>query len=137
MTDIENSEESAQTPAAVGGPGATAPPVFVPAPSNNFATASIVVACSSIALLVLTAGIFAPITLVSSSIATFLGHRGKSDVDHGKTTVQRDLAVAGFWTAIGGIILSVLALIAWVVILVLIITDDSFDWDSWNGEGGF
>lgn len=119
-------------------PPGTYRPVYYPqgaaAPSNNAAMASIIVACSSIGVLVLTGGLLAPFTLIASGVATFFGHKGKTDVDQGKTPVQRDLAVGGFWTGIGGIVLSVLAIIAWVVIVALLIaaeesgtlTEDNF-----------
>lgn len=109
-------------------PPGTFRPVYYPPqaakPSNNSAVASIIVACSSIGVLIITAGILAPLTLIASGIATFLGHKGKTDVDQGKTPVQRDLAVGGFWTGIGGIVLSILAIVAWVVIAALIVAAD-------------
>lgn len=118
-------------------PGGHYTPVYYPAsaapPSNNAAVASIVVACSSIGLLVLTLGIAAPITTIASTIATFLGHKGREDVDRGKTTVQRDLAVAGFWTGIGGVIVSLIALIIWVALIVYVAGNEQF-WDELDRE---
>lgn len=118
-------------------PGGHYTPVYYPAsaapPSNNAAVASIVVACSSIGLLLLTAGIAAPLTAIASTIATFLGHKGREDVDKGKTTVQRDLAVAGFWTGIGGVIISIIALIFWVALIVFLAGQDNF-WDELDRE---
>lgn len=120
-------------------PPGTYRPVYFPqssaSPSNNSAVASIIVACTSIGVLVLTAGILAPLTLIASAVATFLGHKGKSDVDKGKTPVQRDLAVGGFWTGIGGIVLSILALIAWVAIVALIWASDP-NWDGFHDPDG-
>jgi uncharacterized membrane protein len=128
-------------------PGAQPPPGYVlhptgaqlqSKPSNGYAVAGMIVSGLSIALLVFTAGVFAPITLVASIVGTVLGHKGKTDVDQGKSTEQRDLAVAGFWMGISGIILSVLAILVWVaIILIAIAADDSnsavefhrqFDW---------
>jgi heme/copper-type cytochrome/quinol oxidase subunit 2 len=108
-------------------------PASAAPPSNNAAVASIIIACSSIGTLLFTAGVLAPFTLIASGVATYLGHKGKNDVDQGKTPVQRDLAVGGFWTGIGGIVLSVLAIIAWIVIIALIIAADesgSFTYDE-------
>ncbi|MGB0871654.1 MAG: hypothetical protein ACPGWS_07170 [Solirubrobacterales bacterium] len=111
-----------------------------PKQSNDAAVASIIVACSSIGLLFLTAGLAAPITAIASTIAAFLGHKGKDDVDNGKTTAQRDLAVAGFWTGIGGVIISVVALIIWVAVIVILAGSESF-WDEidreFNTSGSF
>lgn len=104
-----------------------------PKQSNDAAVASIIVACSSIGLLFLTAGLAAPITAIASTIAAFLGHKGKDDVDKGKTTAQRDLAVAGFWTGIGGVIISLVALIIWVALIVVLAGSESF-WDEIDSE---
>lgn len=118
-------------------PGGHYTPVYYPAsaapPSNNSAVASIVVASSSLALLFLSAGLAAPFTAIASTIATFLGHKGREDVDQGKTTVQRDLAVAGFWTGIGGVVLSIMALIIWVALVIFLVGQDSF-WDELERE---
>lgn len=118
-------------------PGGHYTPIYYPAgaapPSNNSAVASIVVACSSLGLLLLTGGLAAPLTAIASTIATFLGHKGREDVDQGKTTVQRDLAVAGFWTGIGGVILSLIALAVWVAVAAFLLSQDSF-WDQLEQE---
>ncbi|MBJ7459115.1 MAG: hypothetical protein JHD02_08010 [Thermoleophilaceae bacterium] len=122
-------------------PGQAPPPGYTahypvqpqgPLPTNGYAMAGLIVSGSSLAFLFLSAGILAPATLFISIIGTVLGHKGKTDVDQGKAAQQRDIGVAGFWTGIAGIILSVLALAAWAALLIFMISLDeassSFDW---------
>jgi hypothetical protein len=101
-------------------------------PSNDSAVASIITACASLGFLIITAGILAPLTLIASGIAIPLGIKGRKNVDEGKTTQNRDIAVAGFWTGIAGVALSVIALIAWIVVLVIVASSD-FNWTDSNG----
>lgn len=105
---------------------------------NSAAVSSIIVSCSSLAFLLFTAGIAAPLTLIASSVSIFLGHKGKTDFDEGKADSNRDVAIAGFWTGITGVVLSVIALIAWVLVIALAIASDpnsgvdtfhDFEWD--------
>lgn len=111
-----------------------------PAPrkGNSAGVSSIIVSCSSLAFLLFTAGVAAPLTLIASAVSIFLGHKGKTDFDEGKADSNRDVAIAGFWTGITGVVLSVLALIAWVLIIALAIASDpnsgvdsfhDFEWD--------
>jgi heme/copper-type cytochrome/quinol oxidase subunit 2 len=85
-----------------------------------------IVSGGSLALLIFTAGIVGPITIIASIVGTVLGHKGRDDHRQGKTTQGHDEAVAGFWMGIAGIVLSILAVIAWVaVILFAVYYDDS------------
>lgn len=90
-----------------------------PGPGNDVAVASLTTAGCSIGALVLTAGIVAPLSLIASIIAVVLGVKGKNAVDAGKTRMHRDVARAGFWVGILGIVLSVLAAAAWVALVLL------------------
>ena len=110
-------------------------PVYYPPQkrNNDSAIASIIVACSSIGVLILTAGLLAPLTAIGSGVAVYLGHRGKKNVDEGKVDVQRDLAIGGFWTGIGGIILALLAIIAWIIIVAVIVSEHVY-WDEYRDE---
>ncbi len=97
-----------------------------PQPTNGYAVASIITSSLSLAVLIFTAGLLSPITGIASVVGAVLGHKGKDDVDKGRAVQQRDLAVAGLWTGVAGIILSVLALLAWIALIVLaVIYDDS------------
>lgn len=108
-------------------------------PTNGYALASIITSSVSLAVLFFSAGILAPLTGIASVIGAILGHKGMDDVDKGRAVQQRDMAVAGMWVGISGIVLSVLALIVWVGLLVLAVAfDDSnsglefhreFNWD--------
>ena len=92
----------------------------VAATDNGPATGSIVTAIISIPALVFTAGFSAPLSLIASVIAIFLGHKGKKAVDEGRTQKNRDTAVAGFWTGIAGVVLSVLAIAAWTIFFITV-----------------
>lgn len=106
-----------------------------PRKGNGSAVASLIVSCSSLAFLLFTAGLAAPLTLIASSVSIFLGHKGKADFDSGKADSQRDVSIAGFWTGITGVVLSVVALIAWVVVIVVAIAaDDSNSVQDWHRE---
>ncbi len=111
-------------------PGGTPPPGYVPyvpgqqytpppakKPNGN-ATASLITSGGALGLLIFTAGMFAPITVIASIVGTILGHKAKVRTDEDPTVGQRDEAVAGFWMGIAGIILAVLAIIIWVVVIV-------------------
>ncbi len=119
-------------PAAAGGSA----PQFVQSPphqSNGLAVASIITSSISLGVLMLTVGLASPLTAVASVVGTVLGHKGKLAVDRGEAAQQRELATAGFWVGVAGIALSVLALLAWVALIVgLILLDDS----SWVDELG-
>ncbi len=102
-----------------------------PQPTNAYAVASIITSSLSLAILIFTAGLLSPITGIASVVGAVLGHKGKDDVDKGRAVQQRDLAVAGLWTGVAGIVLSTLALLAWIAVIVLAIvyddTNSSFD----------
>jgi hypothetical protein len=96
-------------------------------PGNGSAVASIITSCCALALLFLSAGIAAPLTVIASAVGMFLGHKGKNDVDLGKTQVQRDVAVAGFWTGLAGVVLAVISILIWIAIIAIAIADSSND----------
>ncbi|MGK2878098.1 MAG: hypothetical protein ACSLFF_05925 [Solirubrobacterales bacterium] len=122
-------------------PGQTPPPGYTayypgqpqqPLPTNGYAVAGMIVSGTSLGFLFLSAGVLAPLTLLSSIVGTVLGHKGKTDFDQGKAVQQRDVAVAGFWTGIAGIVLAILAIAAWAALIIFLIsideTSSSFDW---------
>lgn len=98
-----------------------------PQPTNNLAVASVITTCCSLGLLLVSLGLFAPVTAVASGIGMYLGHRGKVAVDTGEAVQQRDLAIAGFWVGIAGLILSILAIIAWIVLFAVL---SNLDWEE-------
>jgi hypothetical protein len=108
-------------------------PQYTPKPpGNDSAVASIIVACTSIGFLILSVGLLAPLTLIGSAISIPLGHAGKRNVDEGKTKQNRDIAVAGFWTGIAGVALALVAIIAWIVIVIVALNSDV----SWTDDHG-
>ena len=128
-------------------PGGQPPPGYVPyypgpavavptKKSNGTATASLIVSGGSLATLIFTLGLFAPLTLIASIVGTVLGHNGKAATDRDSELGQRDEAIAGFWMGIAGIVISVLALAFWVVVVLIMIAADpntSIDGD-WFSE---
>lgn len=97
-------------------------------PTNNLAVASIITSCCSLGLLLISLGLFAPICAIASVIGTILGHKGKVAVDEGREVQQRDLAIAGFWVGTAGWILSLVAIAAWIVLILVL---SNLDW-TWN-----
>lgn len=122
-------------------PGGQPPPGYVPyypaqpeaatpKESNGNATASLIVSGGSLALLVFTVGVLAPITLIASIVGTVLGHKGKTAAEKNPAMGQKDEAVAGFWMGIAGIILAVLAIIVMIVLIVVLVAyGESTEWD--------
>lgn len=98
-------------------------------PTNNLAVASIITSCCSLGLLLISLGLFAPICGIASVIGCVLGHKGKVAVDEGRAVQQRDLAIAGFWVGTAGWILSLLAIAAWIIMIVVL---QSIDWNSYT-----
>lgn len=98
-------------------------------PSNNLAVASIITSCSSLGLLLISIGLFAPICAIASTVGCVLGHKGKVAVDEGRAAKQRDLSIAGFWVGVAGLILSLLAIVAWVLLVVVL---QSLDWNEFG-----
>jgi uncharacterized membrane protein len=103
-------------------------------PTNNLAVASIITSCCSLGLLLISLGLFAPVCLIASVIGTILGHKGKVAFDEGRAAQQRDLSIAGFWVGMAGWILSLLAIIAWIVVIVVL---SNLDWTFDESTGTF
>lgn len=62
-----------------------------------------------------------------SIVAIVLGVKGKKAVDEGRTRKHRDVAVGGFWTGIGGVLLSLLAIAGWVLFFVFVASGSEAD----------
>ena len=126
QTPPEQPASSSQPPIFVA-PGHAPPPGYVPyypaqpAPvrkPNGNATASLITSGGALGLLIFTAGMFAPMTVIASIVGTILGHKAKVRTDEDPEVGQRDEAIAGFWMGIAGIVLAVLAIIFWVILIV-------------------
>jgi hypothetical protein len=93
-------------------------PGYYPAytePGNGNALAGFILALASIALLLISAGLFAPGALPCAILGVVFGRKGRKAVDEGQTRKSRGLAQAGFVIGIVGIVLSVLALAGWII----------------------
>jgi hypothetical protein len=99
-------------------------------PDNGPAVAGFVFSLVSGGLLIISAGFSSIISIACAIVGIVYSRKGKRKVDAGETPKHRGLAQAGFiigWISLG---LSVLATIAWTVVLVLAITDESWDWGT-------
>jgi hypothetical protein len=93
-------------------------PGYYPAyaePGNGNAVAGFILSLASIALLLISAGLFAPGALPCAILGVLFGRKGRRAVDEGQTRKSRGLAQAGFVIGIVGIVLSVLALAGWII----------------------
>lgn len=132
-------------PPPPGYPPAGAPPGYPPQqpqqqwagvrqPGNGEAVAGFSLSVAGVALLFFSAGLSSVISLICSALGVFFGRRGKRNVDEGKTTKHLSLARAGFIVGLIGIALSILATVAWTLILVFADwSDDSsldYEFDS-------
>jgi hypothetical protein len=94
-------------------------------PDNNAATGGFITSIASIAVLVFTLGIFSPLTLIASIAGIAVSRNGLQKIERGETTKSRDMAQWGFWLGIAGVVLSLLALAAWVALVVAV--PETFD----------
>ena len=95
-----------------------------PQPPNNDAVAGFTCAIVAISLLFFTGGLSTIVSLVLGIVAIPYSRRGKQNVEEGKTPKHRSLASAGFVIGIVTVVLSLLATVAWILILTLA------DWDE-------
>jgi hypothetical protein len=121
-------------------PGAPAPPGYPypppwgyaqqRVPDNGPAVAGFVFSLVAGGLLIISGGLSSVISIACAIVGIVYSRKGKRRVDAGETPKHRGLAQAGFiigWISLG---LSLLATIAWTLILVFAITDDNWDWGT-------
>jgi hypothetical protein len=99
-------------------------------PDNGPAVAGFVFSLVSGGLLIISAGFSSIISIACAIVGIVYSRKGKRKVDAGETPKHRGLAQAGFiigWISLG---LSLLATIAWTLVLVLAITDENWDWET-------
>ena len=109
-------------------------------PGNGTAITGFVLSVSSVALLFFTLGFSSIISLGLAIAGAIVGRNGREKVDKGETTQHRGLGQAGFIVGIVGVILSVLAIVSWILIFALADWDldtdsdeDFFDDDDFSG----
>jgi cytochrome c biogenesis protein CcdA len=80
-----------------------------------------------ISLLFFSGGLSTVVSLILGVVAIPYSRRGKQNVDEGKTPKHKSLASAGFVIGIVTVVLSLLATVAWILILTLVDWDDIED----------
>ena len=95
-----------------------------PQPPNNDAVAGFTCAIVSVSLLFFTGGLSTIVSLILGAVAIPYSRRGKRNVEEGRTAKHKSLASAGLVIGIVTVVLSVIATVAWVLILTLV------DWDE-------
>jgi hypothetical protein len=98
-------------------------------PDNGQAVAGFVFSLVSLGLLVISAGLSTIVSIGCAIAAIVCSRNGKKKVDAGETPKHRGLAQAGYiigWVSLG---LSILATIAWAVVLGFAIADEDFNID--------
>ena len=103
-------------------------------PDNGAAVAGFVLSLTAAGLLLISVGMSSIVSIVCAGLGIFYSRRGKQRVDRGETPKHGGLAQAGFIIGIVTLVLSLLATAFWVVIIVLLATDDEFRRDF---EGDF
>jgi hypothetical protein len=93
-------------------------------PPNNDAVAGFSCAIVGVSLLFFTGGLSTVVSLVLGIVAIPYSRKGKRNVEEGRTPKHKSLANAGFVIGIVTVVLSLLATIAWILILTLV------DWDE-------
>ncbi len=122
---VQPPQPPAPPPATAQGwaPPASAPRYVDPGapPRNPGAVAALVLGILAVGGVIITVGIFAPLTLGMAIAAWVLGRRATLRADR-EGLGQRGTAHAGFVLGVVGVVLSVLAIALWAVLL----TDESF-----------
>ena len=88
--------------------------------------AGFVLSLVSMSLLVISFGLSSVISLGCSIFGIVYSRKGKQKVERGETSRHAGLANAGWIISIVGVVLSALATIVYVMIAVLLATDDEF-----------
>jgi hypothetical protein len=94
-------------------------------PDNGQAVAGFVFSLVSLGLLVISAGLSTIVSIGCAIAGIVCSRNGKKKVDAGLSPKHRGLAQAGFivgWVSLG---LSVLATIAWIIVMVVAISEES------------
>ncbi len=98
-----------------------------PVPDNGQAVAGFVFSLVAVGLLVISAGLSTIVSIGCAIVGIICSRNGKKKVDAGETPKHRGLAQAGYiigWVSLG---LSILATIAWILVIVIAATEDSSD----------
>jgi len=99
-------------------------------PDNGPAVAGFVFSLVSGSLLIISGGFSTIISIACAIVGIVYSRKGKKKVDAGETPKHRGLAQAGVIIGWVSLALSILATIAWSLVLAFAIADDDFDWDT-------
>ena len=108
-----------------------APPV-PPQPDNGPAVAGFVLSMVSGGLWLFSAGLSSIVSIVCAGLGIMYARRGKQKVEAGETRKHKDLAQAGYIIGIVMVVLATLSTIAWILVIVLSATSESFNDDLQN-----
>jgi hypothetical protein len=101
-------------------------------PDNGQAVAGFVLSLVALGLLVISAGLSTIVSLGCAIAGIVCSRNGKKKVEAGETPKHRGLAQAGFIIGWVSLALSLLAIIAWILVIALAATDNSSDDDPFN-----
>ena len=101
-------------------------------PPNNEAVAGFTCGIIGVSLLFFTAGLSSIVSLALGIVAISYARKGKRNVADGRTARHKDLANAGYVIGIITVVLSVIAIIAWVLILTTV----DINWDELDDPNG-
>ncbi len=114
-------------------PGYWQPPPALPQqPPNNEAVAGFTCGIIGVSLLFFTGGLSTIVSLTLGIVAIPYSRRGKRNVAEGRTQKHKDLASAGYVIGIITVVLSIIAIVAWV----LIFTTVDINWDELDDPNG-
>ena len=109
-------------------PGWGQPPQWAwqpPVPDNGQAVVGFVFSIVGVGLLVITFGLSSIVSVGCSITGIVCSRNGKRKVERGETPKHRGLAQAGFIVGWVGLVLSILATVAWVLLIALGAVDES------------
>jgi hypothetical protein len=94
-------------------------------PDNGQAVAGFVFSLVALGLLVISAGLSTIVSIGCAIVGIVCSRNGKRKVDAGETPKHRGLAQAGFIIGWVALFLSILATIAWIVVIAVAATEDN------------
>jgi hypothetical protein len=103
-----------------------------PQPPNNDAVAGFTCGIIGVSLLFFTGGLSTIVSLALGIVAIPFSRKGKRNVEEGRTPKHKSLASAGFVIGIVTVVLSILAIVVWI----LIFTTVEIDWQEFDDPNG-
>ena len=107
-------------------------PAQPPQPSNNDAVAGFTCGIVGVSLLFFTGGLSTIVSLALGIVEIPFSRKGKRNVEEGRSPKHKSLASAGFVIGIVTVVLSIIAIVVWI----LIFTTVEIDWQELDDPGG-